>query len=372
MHDCPPTRRNFIATAPSSAALKSASSNTMKGALPPSSNESRVTCLAAVSMIPLPTSVDPVKPIFRISGCVSSSAPTSRERLVVSTLNTPRGSPATSVMRAIASAVSGVAEAGLSTTVQPAARAGAILRVTIVAGKFQGVTAATGPIGCRSTQVRLPACGDGTHSPVTRRACSANHPKYPRANWTSLRASSNGLPFSVVMRRARTSRCSSIRAWIVRSTWARSRAGRTDHSRNAPWAASTARSASLGPASLTVATTELSAGLTTSKVAPPRACTHLPSMYMRAVSDVMTPRSMPCAGFAEAVRRLDPGRGPGDVLALELLEVADARHDVVALGRMPGLRPLERPLGLLLVLDQVLHGVPHRVHAGVSRVERDE
>src|SRR5439155_546122 len=78
MHDCPPTRRNFIATAPSSAALKSASSNTMKGALPPSSNESRVTCLAAVSMIPLPTSVDPVKPILRISGCVSSSAPTSR------------------------------------------------------------------------------------------------------------------------------------------------------------------------------------------------------------------------------------------------------------------------------------------------------
>jgi len=81
---------------------------------------------------------------------------------------------------------------------------------------------------------------------------------------------------------------------------------------------------------------------------------------------------MPCAGFAEAVRRLDPGGGPGDVLALELLEVADARHDVVALGRMPGLRPLERPLGLFLVLDQVLHGVPHRVHAGVGRVERDE
>src|SRR6266446_6838329 len=57
MHDCPPTRRNFIATAPSSAAWKSASSKTMNGALPPSSNESRVTCWAAVCMIPLPTSV---------------------------------------------------------------------------------------------------------------------------------------------------------------------------------------------------------------------------------------------------------------------------------------------------------------------------
>src|SRR3989442_12277423 len=81
----------------------------------------------------------------------------------------------------MASAVSGVAGEGFRTTLHPAARAGAILRVTIVAGKFQGVTAATAPTGCRSTQVRLPACGDGTHSPVTRRACSANHPKYPRA-----------------------------------------------------------------------------------------------------------------------------------------------------------------------------------------------
>ena len=141
-----------MATAPSSAGWKSASSNTMKGALPPSSNESRVTCWAAACMIPLPTSVEPVKPILRIRGCVSSSAPTSRERLVVSTLNTPGGSPATSVIFAIASAVSGVAEAGLSTTVQPAASAGAILRVTIVAGKFHGVTAATGPIGWRRTQ----------------------------------------------------------------------------------------------------------------------------------------------------------------------------------------------------------------------------
>src|SRR5947209_18687436 len=124
-------------------------------------------------MIPLPTSVEPVKPILRINGCVSSCAPTSRERLVVRTLNTPGGSPAASVIRAMASAVSGVAEAGLSTTLQPAARAGAILRVTIVAGKFHGVTAATGPIGWRNTQYRFQGWGDGIHSPLTRRASSA-------------------------------------------------------------------------------------------------------------------------------------------------------------------------------------------------------
>src|SRR2546430_10215949 len=83
-------------------------------------------------------------------------------------------SPASSAIFAIASAVSGVAEAGLRTTVQPAARAGAILRVTIVAGKFHGVTAATGPIGWRNTQQRLPRRGGGNHSPGLPRASSAH------------------------------------------------------------------------------------------------------------------------------------------------------------------------------------------------------
>ncbi len=39
---------------------------------------------------------------------------------------------------------------------------------------------------------------------------------------------------------------------------------------------------------------------------------------------------------------------------------------------MAGLEPLERPLRLLLVLHQLLHGVPHRVHRGVGAEERDE
>src|SRR5437773_55142 len=233
MHDCPATRRNFMATAPSSAALKSASSNTMKGALPPSSNDSRLICRAAASMIPFPTSVEPVNPIFRMSGCVSSSAPTRPERLVVRTLNTPRGSPVSSAIFAIASAVSGVADAGLRTTVHPAARAGAILRVTIVAGKFHGVTAATGPTGWRSTQYRFPGWGEGIHSPVIRRASSANQPKYPSENWTSFFASSNGLPFSSVTSRARSSRRTSMSSWIRRRNRPRSLGACTDHSRTA-------------------------------------------------------------------------------------------------------------------------------------------
>src|SRR5437867_9929842 len=206
MQDWPPTRRYLMATAPSTAATRSASSKTMNGALPPSSKLRRLICGAAPAMIARPVAVEPVNAIFLMSGWLSSSSWSVRAGLAVTTLKVPGGSPASSAMPAMASAVSGVAGDGFRTMLHPAARAGAILRVTIVAGKFQGVTAATGPTGWRSTQVRLPACGDGTHSPVTRRACSANHPKYARANWTSFRASSSGLPFSVVMRRARTPR----------------------------------------------------------------------------------------------------------------------------------------------------------------------
>src|SRR5712692_5747907 len=284
MHDWPATRRNFIATAPSSAASKSQSSNTMKGALPPSLNDSRLIWRAAVAMIPFPTSVEPVKPILRISGCVSSSAPTRPERLVVSTLSTPAGSPASWVIRAMASAVSGVADAGLRTTVQPAARAGAIFRVTMVAGKFHGVTAATGPIGWWSTQYRFPGVGEAIHSPAIRRASSANQPKYPSENWTSFFASSNGLPFSSVTSRARSSRRTSMSSWIRRRNRPRSLGACTDHSRKAACAAATARSTSGTAPLVTRAMTERSAGLMTSNAAPPSACTHSPLMYMRSTS----------------------------------------------------------------------------------------
>ena len=166
-----------MATAPSTAASRSASSKTMKGALPPSSKDRRLSCLAARSMIHLPTSVEPVKPILRMRASARIASATTDERLLVTTLKTPAGSPASWQISARASAVSGVAEAGLSTTGQPAASAGAILRVTMVEGKFQGVMAATGPTGWWKTQSRLPGIGEGTHWPPRRRDSSANQAK---------------------------------------------------------------------------------------------------------------------------------------------------------------------------------------------------
>ena len=48
---------------------------------------------------------------------------------------------------------------------QPAAIAGAHLRVIMALGKFQGVTAATTPMGSLNTKIRLPAAKVGITSP---------------------------------------------------------------------------------------------------------------------------------------------------------------------------------------------------------------
>ena len=85
--------------------------------------------------------------------------------LPVTTLNTPAGMPARSASSASASAESGVSEAGLHTTVQPTASAGATLRVIMADGKFQGVIAATTPTGCLMTTMRASPLKVGMVSP---------------------------------------------------------------------------------------------------------------------------------------------------------------------------------------------------------------
>ena len=60
---------------------------------------------------------------------------------------------------------------------QPAASAGAALRVIIAAGKFQGVIPAVTPIGSLRTTIRLSGWCAGIVSPYTRFASSPNHSK---------------------------------------------------------------------------------------------------------------------------------------------------------------------------------------------------
>ena len=75
------------------------------------------------------------------------------------TLTTPSGTPASTAMRSKRSAVSGVSSAGLSTTVLPAASAGASFHDAIVSGKFHGVMSATTPSGSRTVKAMPPAMG---------------------------------------------------------------------------------------------------------------------------------------------------------------------------------------------------------------------
>src|SRR2546425_11550772 len=113
----------------------------------------------------VPTAVDPVKAIFRTAGWSRNTWPITLLFLPVTTLNTPAGSPASAQMRARASAVSGVALAGFRTTAQPAATAGAILRVASVAGKVHGGVAAHTPKGRPHTHSAIPGTCGGANFP---------------------------------------------------------------------------------------------------------------------------------------------------------------------------------------------------------------
>jgi len=135
-----PMFRNLASIAPSTALSRSASSNTTNGAFPPSSIETRSTPLAACSMSRTPTSVEPVKDSLRSRGSAMIGAESREAEDEVTTFTTPAGRPTSSSSAAKASVVSGVSVAGLTTEVQPAASAGAILRVAIASGKFHGVT----------------------------------------------------------------------------------------------------------------------------------------------------------------------------------------------------------------------------------------
>lgn len=75
--------------------------------------------------------------------------------------STLAGRPASSMVWATCWAVSGVSLTGLRTTVQPAAMAGATLRVATASGRFPGVMSSHGPAGlCWTRILFLPSGGE--------------------------------------------------------------------------------------------------------------------------------------------------------------------------------------------------------------------
>ena len=125
---------------PSIAWSMGASSKMMLAALPPSSSVSALSVPATARPISLPTDVEPVKATLSTSGCLTRARPISPGPVMM--LTTPGGRSAWRHTSAKKSAVSGVELAGLSTTVLPAASAGAIFQASISSGKFHGMTCA--------------------------------------------------------------------------------------------------------------------------------------------------------------------------------------------------------------------------------------
>lgn len=101
----------------------------------------------------LPTGVEPVKETFRSLESFRSGPEIPDAEEDATTLRTPAGRPASSMVWAKYCAVSGVSLAGLRTMVQPAAMAGATLRVAMASGKFQGVMSRQGPTGLCWTRI---------------------------------------------------------------------------------------------------------------------------------------------------------------------------------------------------------------------------
>ena len=97
----------------------------------------------------VPTARDPVNVIFSMPGWVMSASPVGSGG-PVTRLSTPSGSPASWHSWAMRMEVSEANSLGLSTTVQPAARAGATFWANSITGAFHGITAATTPTGSLS------------------------------------------------------------------------------------------------------------------------------------------------------------------------------------------------------------------------------
>ena len=150
-------------TAPSTALSKKSSSasatdsKNIFGLLPPSSIVTGIRFSEAYCMISLPVVVSPVNATLFTLGELANGFPASGPN-PVTTFSTPFGriSPTSSIRHMMPV---GVCSAGLTTTVHPAASAGAIFHAAISKGKFHGMICPTTPIGsCRLMLTVVSSC----------------------------------------------------------------------------------------------------------------------------------------------------------------------------------------------------------------------
>src|SRR5699024_764209 len=118
----------------------------MLGLFPPSSKVTGEKLEIAFLPTERPVSVPPVKATLSISLCFDRGSPTFSP-YPVTTFNTPGGKPTSSKSLENSIIEADVFSEGFTTTVFPAAIAGANLNVVRSSGEFQGANAATTPKG---------------------------------------------------------------------------------------------------------------------------------------------------------------------------------------------------------------------------------
>ena len=117
----------------------------MFAAFPPSSSVSFLPVPASSRWIAFPTSVEPVKATLSPPSDLTIAAPVLPSPVTM--LTTPGGSSAWRTTSQKSNADNGVVSAGFSTTVLPAASAGAIFQASISNGKFHGMICPATPTG---------------------------------------------------------------------------------------------------------------------------------------------------------------------------------------------------------------------------------
>ena len=255
------------------AVSKSASSRMMLADLPPSSWATRLTVGAAFCATRTPARVEPVKDIMSTSGCWLSAVPTPGPS-PLTRLNTPAGTPAASRISAKIIASNGAISLGLSTIVQPAARAGATLTAIWFIGQFQGVIRPQTPMGSLTISVvRLRS----SNSNVLSARSAALMCCGPLAAWAFF-ARPQGAPISSMMASATSSWRFANSARIASSRAIRSSRVVCEYVAKARLAAATARSTSAADPRLIRPQTSSVAGLMTSSGSGDTGSTHWPSM----------------------------------------------------------------------------------------------
>src|SRR5256885_1938104 len=241
-----PAKANAFAASCAAAVSTSASAATMTGVEFPSSSLTRLRGARSCSF--QPTSLDPVNVIMRTRSSSTSTSPIS-EAGPTRTVSQPSGRPASCSSSASSRAERGVALAGLRTTGQPAASAGAILCATRLHGKLNGEIAPMTPMGRRSVNASLPspacAASIGIISPTSFRASTAANVYVDIARDASTRAVLIGFPASSEIVRATSSCRRPMRPAVLTRISARLCAGSGDSSALA--AASIARRVSAAP-----------------------------------------------------------------------------------------------------------------------------